>query len=155
MSLRGFVRILSFTNSTSFSQSLIPIGISQNDTLLNSTSAIPELSATADTFGDPGFIRHIPVGLEAVFVALVCYMYVHLYIGSPCKIYRELRQQKQQKPTDTVILLDDHSSVASRNSTRSIDWSILTHSSNTDDIDPVQLTQQTQEVLKIIREPTV
>jgi hypothetical protein len=130
MSLRGLVRFLSLTNNTLSSQSSIPFGISQNDTVLNTTSAIPDLSATADTFGDPGFIKHIPAGVEVCLILGILYMYIHCYVGNPREIYRQWRQWKQQVSKDDVILLDDRSFITSRNSMHSIDCSSIIESPN-------------------------
>jgi hypothetical protein len=123
MSLRGLVRVL-LSNDTLSSQSLMPFGIAQNDTALNTTSAIPDISATADPFGDPGFIKNIPVGVEVCLTLGILYMYIHCYVGSPRQIYKEWRALRA--PLDTTTLLDDQSSIASKTSMRSIDSSTLT-----------------------------
>lgn len=145
MTLRGFVRLLSFTqtNTTLSLSSLMQMSILQNDTLMNTTSAIPDLSATADTFGDPGFLKHIPVGVEICFTVVLLYMYIHCYIGSPRHIWREWRKWKQlQVPTDSIVLLDDQSSVASRTSIHSIDCSSIVQTTILDiQIEDKQSTQ--------------
>ena len=102
----------------------------------NATSAIPDLSATADIYGDAGFINSIPIGAEVLLCAGIAYMYIHCYIGTPRQIWREWVQHKKNMvaeeaddseksaPVIVVGLLDDVSSVGScgsRYSVQSID----------------------------------
>jgi hypothetical protein len=136
MALRGLLRILSLNTTTQSSLSFAPYGALQNDTLFNTTSAIPDLSATADTFGDSGFIKHIPAGVEVCITIVIIYMYIHCYVGGPREIWRQWKQRKV--PTDSVVLLDDQSSVTSRTSIHSIDCSMITQSSN----HPIQLEDE-------------
>ncbi len=112
----------------------------QNESLIsafNATSAIPDLSATADTSGKPGkpgFINDIPIGVEVLVSVGMLYFYIHCYIGTPRQIWREWVQHKKNKaaaaldsekgaPVIVVGLLDDVSSVGSRRSIQSIDTS--------------------------------
>ncbi len=106
----------------------------QNESLIsafNATSAIPDLSATADSYGDAGFINSIPVGAEVLLCAAMAYLYIHCYVGTPRQIWREWVQHKKNKaaedaaagPVIVVGLLDDVSSVGSRRSVQSIDTS--------------------------------
>ena len=125
MALRGFIRNLSFNTTTSPSSSFAPFGALQNDTLLNTTSAIPDLSATADTFGEIGFIEHIPRGVESLLCVFLLYMYIHLFYGTPCQIWREWKIIKRTKQTTQSALLDDWSSTSSRSSIKSIDTSSI------------------------------
>jgi len=118
MALRGLLRILSLNTTTQSSLSFAPYGALQNDTLFNTTSAIPDLSATADTFGDSGFIKHIPAGVEVCITIVIIYMYIHCYVGGPREIWRQWKIYKQTK---NVALLDDWSTTSSRSSIHSID----------------------------------
>lgn len=132
MSLRGFLRTLivneTFPTDSSTFSSMMQNSILQNDTLLNTTSAIPDLSATADTFGDIGFIKNIPVGIEVCLPVILIYMYIHCYIGSPREMWRQWKQR--QMTADSIVLLDDQSSIASRNSNQTIDCSSIVYPSN-------------------------
>lgn len=100
-------------------------------TAFNATSAIPDLSATADTSGKPGFINDIPIGVEVLVSVGMLYFYIHCYIGTPRQIWREWVQHKKaavddsEKGTPVIVvgLLDDVSSVGSRRSVQSIDTS--------------------------------
>lgn len=106
----------------------------QNESLFsasNATSAIPDLSATADTYGDIGFIKYVPEGTEALLCVGLLYTYIHFYIGTPRQIWLGWLQYKkdqkmieeQQNPVIVIGLLDDVSSVGSRRSIQSIDMS--------------------------------
>ncbi len=63
----------------------------------NATSAIPDLSETADKYGTIGFLAYIPPGMEVLLIVGILYAYIHCYIGSPCYIIRELRKSKQKQ----------------------------------------------------------
>jgi hypothetical protein len=88
--LRGLTLIINETfNSSEQNGSLI--------SAFNATSAIPDLSETADKYGSIGFIAYIPRGTEVLLIIGILYAYIHCYIGSPCYIVRELRKSKQKQ----------------------------------------------------------
>ncbi len=62
----------------------------------NATSAIPELSETADKYGTIGLLAYIPPGVEVLLIVIIIYIYIHYSIGSPCYIWREYRQTKKR-----------------------------------------------------------
>ena len=86
--LRGLT--LNFTND-SFNVS------EQNESFISAyhaTSAIPELSETADQNGSIGWLEYIPPGIEVLLPIGMIVLYIWYYIGSPCYIWRECRQKR-------------------------------------------------------------
>ena len=102
MQLHSFLRGLG-TNVTSISSVIINDSFNsseQNGSLIsayNATSAIPDISETADKYGSIGFIAYIPRGTEVLLIIGILYAYIHCYIGSPCHIVRELRKSKEKQ----------------------------------------------------------